>query len=61
MTNETIIKKWRMGLTAIQVAKDYMDEYNKEAKKKKETKITKQQALGVVEPVIFEFETKDWK
>lgn len=41
MTNETIIKKWRMGLTAIQVAKDYMDEYNKEAKKKKRDKDNK--------------------
>lgn len=61
MTNEAIIKRWKSGLTAVQVAKDYMNEYNKEAKKRKEPKITKDQALGFVEPVIFEYETKDWK
>lgn len=42
MTNETIIKKWRIGKTTVQVAKDYMEEYNKEAKKQKRTKITKE-------------------
>lgn len=61
MTNETIIRKWRIGETTLQVAKDYMDEYNKEAKKKKEPKITKEQALAHVEPIIYEYETKDWK
>ena len=61
MTNETIIKKWRIGKTTVQVAEDYMEEYNKEAKKKKEPKITKEQALAHVEPIIYEFETKDWK
>ena len=61
MTNETIIRKWRIGKTTLQVAKDYMDEYNKEAKKKKEPKITKEQALAHVEPTIYEYETKDWK
>lgn len=34
MTNETIINKWKVGKTAIEVAKDYMQDYNKEAKKK---------------------------
>ena len=58
---ETIIRKWRIGKTTLQVAKDYMDEYNKEAKKKKEPKITKEQALAHVEPIIYEHETKDWK
>ena len=61
MTNETIIRKWRIGKTTLQVAKDYMDEYNKEAEKKKELKITKEQALAHVEPIIYEHETKDWK
>lgn len=60
MTNETIIKKWRIGKTTMQVAKDYMDEYNKEAKKR-EPKISKEQSLAHVEPIIFEYETKDWK
>lgn len=61
MTNETIIKKWRMGQTKFSVAKDCMQEYNREAKKRKETKITKDQALAYVEPIIFDYETKDWK
>lgn len=61
MTKELIIKKWRSGKTTIQVAKDYMDEYNSQAKRRKEPKITKDQALAYVEPIIFEFETKDWR
>lgn len=61
MTNETIIKKWRRGLSKFAVAKDYMQEYNREAKKRKEAKITKDQALAYVEPIIFDYETKDWK
>ena len=61
MTNETIIKKWRSGLDKFAVAKDYMQEYNREAKKRREPKITKDQALAYVEPIIFDYETKDWK
>ena len=61
MTNETIIKKWRSGKTTIQVAKDYMKEYNEEAKINRHRKITKEQALEYVEPIIFNFETKEWK
>lgn len=61
MTSEDIIKRWRSGLTAIQVAKDYMQEYNRNATRRKEPKITKDEALYNVERVIFKFETKDWK
>lgn len=61
MDNETIIKEWRRGKTTVQVADAYMKEYNTQAKKKNETKITKEQALAHVEPIIFEFETKDWR
>ena len=61
MTNETIIKKWRSGLNKFSVAKDYMQAYNREAKKRREPKITKDQALAYVEPIIFDYETKDWK
>lgn len=61
MTKETIIKKWRAGYTKFVVAKDYMQEYNREARKRREPKITKDQALAYVEPIIFEYETKDWK
>lgn len=38
MTEEIIIKKWRSGQTKFSVAKDYMQEYNREAKKKKKAK-----------------------
>ena len=61
MDNETIIKEWRQGKTTVQVANAYMKEQNTQAKKKNETKITKEQALAHVEPIIFEFETKDWR
>ena len=61
MTKETIINKWKVGKTALQIAKDYMQDYNKEAKKKKEPRITKEQALAYVEPIIYEYQTKDWK
>lgn len=61
MTNETIINKWKVGASKFSIAKDYMQDYNKEAKKRKEPKITKEQALTHVEPIIFEYETKDWK
>lgn len=61
MTNETIINKWKVGASKFSIAKDYMQDYNKEAKKKKEPKITKNQALAHVEPIIFEYQTKDWK
>lgn len=61
MTEETIIKIWRSGKTVLQVAKDYMQEYNKQAKRKKEPKITNYDALAYVENIIFKFETKDWR
>lgn len=61
MTKETIINKWKLGASKFSVAKDYMQEYNKQAKIRKEPKITKDQALAYVEPIIFEYETKDWK
>lgn len=61
MTNEEIIKNWRSGLTVMQVAKVYMTEFNKNAIRKLEQKITKTQALAYIEPIIFEFETRGWK
>lgn len=59
MTQEEIIKSWRTGVTTIQIAKEYMRLHNK--KVKKEERITKIQALAYVEPIIFEYETKDWR
>lgn len=61
MSREEIIKMWRSGKTVLQVAKDYMGKYNKEAKRKKEPKITDYDALAYVENIIFNFETKDWR
>ena len=61
MTRETIINKWKIGASKFSVAKDYMQQYNKQAKIRKEPKITKDQALAYVEPIIFEYQTKDWK
>lgn len=56
---EIIIKLWNMGLGRIAVATNYMKEHNKNAKGKKEVKrITKEQALKYVEPILFEYETK---
>ena len=42
------------------------NDYNLQVKRcsfilRKETKITKDQALAYVEPIIFDYETKDWK
>lgn len=61
MTTEEIIKKWKSGLTVQQVSKDYMVDYNRHVKKINETRITKDEAMRYVEPIIFEFETKGWK
>ena len=38
-----------------------MKSYNEKAKRRKEPKITKNEALAHVEPVIFEYETRDWR
>lgn len=35
MSEEDIIRNWKSGLTAIQIAKSYMKEHNKKAKRKK--------------------------
>lgn len=59
MTQEEVIKSWKSGLTTIQIAKEHTQLHNK--KVKKEEKITKMQALAYVEPIIYEYETKDWR
>lgn len=61
MTDEMVIRRWKVGLSKFTVAKEYMQEYNKEAVRKGEKKINKDQALAHVEPIIFEHETKDWR
>lgn len=61
MTEEQIIKLWRSGLTVLQVANRYLKDYNKLAKKRKESCIKREDAQKYIEPIIYEFETKDWK
>jgi len=61
VSDEDIIRSWKMGATVEQVAKEYMRRQNKEAERKREPKIKILQAMEVVEPIIFRYETKDWK
>lgn len=61
MNESDIIREWRSGLTVMQVANLYMKSYNEKAKRRREPKITENEALAHVEPVIFEYETRDWR
>lgn len=61
MTEQEIINSWKVGRTTLQVAKLYREEYNEKAKQKQYSKITKEEALAYVEPIIYKYETKDWK
>ena len=61
MTEQEIINAWKVGRTTLQVAKLYREEYNEKAKHRQEPEITKEEALAYVEPIIYEYETKDWK
>lgn len=62
MEDEYLIKIWNMGLTKIGVAKEYMRDNNKKAKTNKEIKrITIQQALEHVEPILYKYRMKQLK
>lgn len=62
MQDEDLIKLWNKGLTRIAVAKEYMKDNNKKAKEKKDIKrITIQQALQYVEPILFRYRTRQLK
>lgn len=57
MSNEDIIKLWNLGMTKMAVVTQYMKDYNRRAKDKKNMKrITKEQALKHVEPILFDYE-----
>lgn len=59
MEDEYLIKIWNMGLTKIGVAKEYMKDNNKKARTNKDIKrITEQQALKHVEPILFRYRMK---
>lgn len=57
MSNETIIKKWKMGLTVKQISKEYMRLRNKTLKRD-EKKITALEAQAYIEPIIFKYQTE---
>lgn len=61
MNESDIIREWRSGLTVMQVANQYLKSYNEKAKRRREPKITKDEALAHVEPVIFKYKTRDWR
>lgn len=61
MTDEEVIKEWRSGFTVEQLVKAYVKKYNKQAKTRKEKCIKPDEARAYIEPIIFKFETKDWK
>lgn len=55
MSNEMIIKLWKIGLTVQQVANEYMTKHNKNLKEN-EKRINKKQAQEYVEPIIFDYQ-----
>lgn len=57
-----ILNLWNMGLSRLQVIKEYMKRNNKIAKENKYVdKITMQQAMKYVEPILFRYETNRMK
>lgn len=62
MTNDTIIAEWRFGKRKETIAKEYAENTNKIRKMHGDkTKMTPKQALAIVEPIIFEYQTKIMK
>lgn len=59
MSDEEIIKLWNMGLSKMAVINYYMRDYNRKARSKKDMKrITREQAMKCVEPILFRYEMK---
>jgi len=62
MTEEDILKSWKMGLTKYQIAEEHKKIYNKKQKQKKtsdrEKAINSVQALAYVEPTIYKYQMK---
>lgn len=57
MSDEEVIELWNMGLSKMAVVNHYMKDHNRKAKSKKDMKrITKEQALQHVEPILFNYE-----
>ena len=60
MEDKLIIDLWRKGLTVQQVAREYMNTFNRNLKSGQK-KITKIQAQMHVEPIIFKYQTSVMK
>lgn len=58
MTDEGIIQEWKKGLSKEAVAKEYMKSENERRKRIGVKKTNKTEALGYVEPIIFEYQKK---
>lgn len=62
MPDENVLKLWNMGLSKMQVVKEYMRENNKRARDKRDIdKITLKQAMEHVEPILFRYEINRMK
>lgn len=62
MPVENILKLWNMGLSKMQVVKEYMRENNKRARDKRDVdKITLKQAMEHVEPILLRHEMNKMK
>lgn len=58
MSDETIIKNWRIGLTVKSIAKKYKEEVDKQRKRQGESKITIDEAFAYVERIIYKYQTE---
>lgn len=57
MTDEEIIELWSLGLSKMAVVNQYVRNHNRKARGKKDVKrITKEQAMRYVEPILFKYE-----
>lgn len=62
MSDEEIIKSWNLGLSKMAVVNQYMRNHNRTARDKKDVKrITKEQAMRHVEPILFRYEMQRMK
>lgn len=62
MSDEEIIKLWNLGLSKMAVVNQYMRNHNRTARDKKDVKrITKEQAMRYVEPILFKYEMQRMK
>lgn len=57
MTDELIIKNWRIGLTVKSIAKKYEEEEDRKRKRAGENKITDEEAWSYVERIIYKYQT----